>query len=288
VSRRLKSFLRKAHRRLSLLGPGAARIELGGRRFTVPKIGGSMCQITEPWMVEVLAAILPLKPGLFLDVGVNLGQTLLALKAAAPERPYLGIEPNPLCIAYVDALIEVNRISETALIAVGLGNETGLRRLHFYNDSTTGPGATFVENFRPDQKVTGTRILPMATYSDVQHAAGIEKLGVVKIDVEGGEADVVASLRGAIAADRPWILIEILPCYDAANTARVQAQNALEAAFRDLGYTKLRIRKAPAEAFQGLEPIASIGIHGDLALSDYLCVPEADVAMLGVSRPSGL
>lgn len=39
--------------------------------------------MTEMWMVEVLKHLLLLKPGTFIDIGANIGQTLLKLRAVS-------------------------------------------------------------------------------------------------------------------------------------------------------------------------------------------------------------
>ena len=41
----------------------------------------------------------------FIDVGVNVGQTLLKLKSISSEINYLGFEPNPNCVNYLKNLI---------------------------------------------------------------------------------------------------------------------------------------------------------------------------------------
>ena len=83
----LRTLHRKLLRRFDLPGMlSAASASVGGRTFLKPKVQGVMCEIAEPWVVDLLARLLPAKAGAFLDVGVNLGQTLLAVKAADPTR----------------------------------------------------------------------------------------------------------------------------------------------------------------------------------------------------------
>jgi hypothetical protein len=64
-------------------------------------VGGSNFDLSEPWMVDALRRLLFLRPGAaFVDVGVNIGQTLLKLKSLAPDIVYVGFEPNPFCALY--------------------------------------------------------------------------------------------------------------------------------------------------------------------------------------------
>ncbi len=87
--------------------------------FRIPIIRGIGDQnafMTEMWMVEVLKRLLPLKPGTFIDVGANIGQTLLKLRAVSQSTPYLGFEPNPACAAYMQELILANNFEQTLMI----------------------------------------------------------------------------------------------------------------------------------------------------------------------------
>ena len=54
----------------------------------------------EPWMLQNLVQIAEQAEGTFVDVGVNLGQTLLAVKSIGEDWDYLGFEPNPCCLFY--------------------------------------------------------------------------------------------------------------------------------------------------------------------------------------------
>jgi hypothetical protein len=86
----------------------SARITISRNSFVTPKVQGEMCEISEPWMFDLLTRLLPAKPGTFLDVGVNLGQTLLPVKMCEPSRRYVGVESNAQCFAYAERFIEIN------------------------------------------------------------------------------------------------------------------------------------------------------------------------------------
>jgi len=49
-------------------------------------------------MIDLLKKILLLKDGVFIDIGMNLGQTLIKLKCVDPNIRYFGFEPNPGCV----------------------------------------------------------------------------------------------------------------------------------------------------------------------------------------------
>jgi FkbM family methyltransferase len=239
-----------------------------------------MCGVSEPWMPDLLARLLPAKSGAFLDVGVNLGQTLLAVKACEPGRQYVGVEPNAHCVAYVERFIEMNGFTDCLIVPVGLGKETGLRRLQLYHGTTTDSSASIVEDFRPDRSVSCVKIVPVFPFQAIEHAVGISALGIIKIDVEGAEAEILSSMREILLRDNPWLIVEILPCYGEDNLERIERQNSIETLMAVSNYVKFRILRAPNGHLQCLSSVVRIGIHGDLEWCDYLFCPRGDIAAI--------
>lgn len=235
-----------------------------------------MCEVIEPWMYDLLSRLLPEKPGAFLDVGVNLGQTLIAVKACEPDRHYVGLEPNPHCVAYAEQLIRMNGLADCLIVPVGLGAEAGLRRLQLYAGSFD-PSASLVENFRPEHAIHSLKIVPVFSFPALEQALRLSALGVVKIDVEGGEAEILCSMREALQRDKPWLIVEILPCWNAEHVERIERQQTIEQLLDDIGYIKLRILRGPDGHLQHLSPVARIGIHENLDWSDYLLCPGDDI-----------
>jgi hypothetical protein len=124
--------------RLGALVNLTARYEVNGRSVLVPVLSGigfDNLAAYEPWMDRVVALLLRRKPGAFVDVGANLGQTLLKVKTLAPEVPYVGFEPNPVCCHYLEKLIAINRFRSCTVLPVGLSNTAGLVSLHTRTDS---------------------------------------------------------------------------------------------------------------------------------------------------------
>ncbi len=71
-------------------------ITLNNKNFVIPvlgKLGFSNMFMSEPWMIDVLKIVIPLSKGSFIDVGVNIGQTLLKLRSVSDEIEYTGFEP---------------------------------------------------------------------------------------------------------------------------------------------------------------------------------------------------
>ena len=94
MSMEISANSRLANRILRRLGQFARlnrQIEatIDGRAVAIPVSAGLMAELTEPWMLALLRQLMGMAPGAFIDVGVNLGQTLIKAKTIdpAPNEP---------------------------------------------------------------------------------------------------------------------------------------------------------------------------------------------------------
>ena len=256
------------------------KVSINGVQIRIPSINGISCDATEPWMIELLAKVLQKRSGAFLDVGVNVGQTLVKVKALDPDREYIGFEPNPACIFYVQNLIDANAFQNCTLIPVGLFTKDCVLSLDFYSDYPEDSSACMIDNFRPDNKIYSRAFVPVFQYKSLVSILGEKSVGIVKIDVEGAELEVVKSLLELIKRDKPIILIELLPVYSVDNAFRKDRQDELERIFADIGYVILRVEKTPSNAYSCLNRVGEIEIHSDLTRCDYVILPSAQLAEL--------
>lgn len=257
--------------KLNLVGT----ISLNNRNFKIPVLGKTgflNMWMTEPWMIKLLELVVPLSKGVFIDVGVNTGQTLVKLKSVNSQVDYIGFEPNPTCIYYVNELIRLNEFKNISLIPVGLSNESQIGKLIFFDTSSTDSSASIVEDFRPDHKIAKTEFIPIFNMATIRQYLQISKIGIVKIDVEGGELEVLQGMEHEIISGQPIILLEILPAYDKENSNRIKRQHEVEKLFSNWGYSIFRIIKNN-DQLVSLEVINEIGIHGNLNACEYVVVP---------------
>ena len=273
IVQRLRDRILRKGRLYKVINWPAATV-VNGRRFVVPTLNGSRAEPTEAWMIEVLRRLFALRSGPFIDVGVNLGQTLLKVAALDPGRTYVGFEPNPTCVDYVEKLIAANGLTSYKLAPVGLASKPGIVTLDLFFGSDSDSSASLVPNFRPEQKVAFRKNVAVFSADDLPPGFIPEGVAVIKIDVEGAELDVLTTLLSIIRRDRPFIAMEVLPAYTADNTARIDRQNQIEALLKDADYRLLRINSAGAPA---VTPVEQIGIHGDMDLCDYIACPSEAV-----------
>ncbi len=249
-------------------------ITLDEKKIRIPfvsKVGYLDRWITESWMIDLLKNLLPLKEGAFIDIGANVGQTLIKLKCVDPDIQYFGFEPNPLCVNCAMKLIEKNGFENCEIIPVGISNKNEMTTLNCY-DRKTGGGATIVENFR-SQQIVRKIFVPVQAFEYVCKKLNLKKISIIKIDIEGSELEVIKSLKKIFRGQRPFVLCEILPVYSENNTFRKTRQEEIEKIIKTCNYKICRIEKDEDKRFKGLTCLKKFGIHSELSLCDYLFVP---------------
>jgi FkbM family methyltransferase len=282
MSMEISANSRLANRILRRLGQFArlnreVEASVDGRPVAIPVSAGLMAELTEPWMLALLRRLMGMAPGAFVDVGVNLGQTLIKAKTIDPARRYVGFEPNPVCVHYVEELVAANDWRDCRVVPAGLGLKSGIVTLELYHGRSGDSAASIVEGFRPGEAITFRKTVAILGADDLPDDLLAAPVGLIKIDVEGAEADVIDALAPVIARDRPLVSMEILPCYDSGRTDRIARQARIEARFADLDYRILRVLHEGRGGSYALVPIDSIGIHGDLALCEYVICPAERV-----------
>lgn len=253
------------------------RININGKNFEIPvvdNVGQSNLTTSEPWMVDVLKIISPIEDSRFVDIGVNTGQTLLKLKSVNSNMSYLGFEPNPHCISYLDKLVNRNNFHDVEIIPVGISNKTGLGVLSFYEDSISDSSASIIDGFRAENKIKNKEFVPLFKVSDFKNIINLDCISILKIDVEGSELEVIESFRERISKTQPIILLEILPAYDTSYRDRIKRQNKIQEILLGLNYHMFRVLKKNG-ALSGFEEIVGIEIHSDLEKCDYTMVPNS-------------
>jgi FkbM family methyltransferase len=277
VNRVLTAAARALHRRGMLWRANfTVAGTLAGRPLRVPfqfGAGWEHLRMREVWLFHSLERVLRDRPGAFIDAGVNVGHTLVKVKTIDPGRDYIGFEPNPHCLRYTQQLITVNGFRHCIVVPVGISNRTGIMKLFMNPDAD--PSATIVEGFREASRYARWVPVPVFVGDDVLDTLAVDAVSVVKIDVEGGELDVVEGLQRTLRRYAPYIFCEVLPVFDEQTDMgrfRLERQTALQAMLHDLGYVIFRIHVDDT-----VEQVDEFGIHRDMTRSNYVFVPRAEL-----------
>lgn len=251
--------------------------------FPMSRGGGLLVSQLGAWKIQLFALLSELRSGTFVDVGVNLGQTLLEMRLAGLQDRFVGFEPNPSCVPYAERLAHANGITDFMIVPTGLAAESGVCR--FYRRDGIGDesdaAASLIENLRPGRALKAFCV-SVHPFDSVRDAAGIDRVGIIKIDVEGAESQVVAGMRGTLRTDRPIIVCEVLTTDRNASLAESDTRNAnLLETLGDADYAVARIDKSPDEsALLGFTPIESFPSRywtpEEAHLCDYVFYPRED------------
>jgi FkbM family methyltransferase len=146
------------------------------------------------------------RPGHYIDVGANQGQSLLLLAHLGLKIPYRAFEPNPDSAFYLRRLIEENRWPDCEVLPVALGAQPGAAALAF---SCRGDeSATLSTVVRPQSMYTASVRVPIATGDDMLR--DIPAVFLLKVDCEGFEPEVLEGAERFIESRRPPIYFEVL------------------------------------------------------------------------------
>jgi FkbM family methyltransferase len=185
----------------------------------------------EPELRDVFRAVLPMG-GVAVDVGANVGwHTMLMARLVGELGRVLAAEPNPSVRVRLGQHIELNRLQNIEIVPHALAEADGATDFQApdADDPSAGDGH-MVAPSEPGQ----ARIVRIEsrTLDTICTAARIERLDLIKIDVEGFEWPVLEGGKQMIARFRPHIVFEYIEEYSSRGGGTPQALGAFFARHR--------------------------------------------------------
>jgi FkbM family methyltransferase len=150
-----------------------------------------------------------LKPGVcFLDIGANIGYfTLLAAALVGKRGRVLAFEPRPDNCALLRKSLDKNRFRNVRLYPHAAAEKE--QTFELYPDGTNSTGVLVDEQWRQPVPPGQPYVVRAVVLDDC--LAGLDKLDVVKIDIDGAEVRAVQGMEGLIQRHRPVIFTELCP-----------------------------------------------------------------------------
>jgi FkbM family methyltransferase len=261
------------------------QIRLGGseyhlRSFFVNELALEKgAEAVEPALNAVYAATLKCKPGAFLDVGANIGQTLFKILSMERSGEYIGFEPQVSCCFLVQRFIEENGLKNHTILPLGLSNRNQIMKLYFREEAYDSSAST-IENFRPESFYSGYRYICVRKGDEVVSELKLPEISTIKIDVEGGELEVLLGLSDTIREQQPFIVFEVLNFYLVMSGEKLDEHvirfrreriDGMENALRSTGYDIYQVLPGPAlKKVETIQP----GTTADLSATNYVAIPK--------------
>jgi FkbM family methyltransferase len=147
-----------------------------------------------------LLAVLP-PDGVFVDVGANLGYfTVLASRRLTAGR-VIAVEPSPTNLACLDQNLRVNGATNVTVVAQPLWSVAG-KRLELRVVDRFNLGANSVVGLGPVDA-----IVESTTLDRVICANELDRIDVLKVDVEGAELEVLRGAERCLRDVRPRFVV---------------------------------------------------------------------------------
>jgi FkbM family methyltransferase len=231
----------------------------------------------EAWSDAVFGTVLSLRDGAFIDVGANVGQTLITVLSIDPERQYIGFEPQISGSFYIDQFITRNKLRNHVILPIGMGEKRGVAKLGLRESEDVT--ASMIEEYRPEDFYSYYAYIPVFPGDEIIPTFKLDSISLLKVDVEGGELEVIRGFANSIKKYKPYIVFEVLPNFlfatgqpldEETRNARHQRHIKTDREIRAHGYVIFQIRP-------GGNLVKVDGLQADERLvMNHLAVPEEE------------
>jgi FkbM family methyltransferase len=163
-----------------------------GSRFVLGRYGGReaalLAEITRPGDVVF-------------DLGAHVGYlTLLAAKAAGEKGRVFAFEPSPLNLVFLGHHVRLNRLANVRLMPCAVGRTVGRRAF----DTARGSGRGGLKN---GGAAGAEPMVEVVGLDEMVHAGRLPRPDVIKMDIEGAEAEALRSAEWIFTNARPKLLL---------------------------------------------------------------------------------
>jgi FkbM family methyltransferase len=200
--------------------------------------------VYEPELARFIVKRLP-AGGTFVDVGANVGAfTIPAAKRVGPSGTVLAVEASPRVFPFLEENVRTNRAGNVRLKYCA-ASDCDSAGVPFYE----APADHFGMGSMAPQFGARPVLVPSRPLNQLLAEEGLSHVDILKVDVEGFEAQVFPGARGLLTSDRPPVVV-----FEFCDWAEERADGRTGLAqqvLRDFGYD-LFLLKGPALVPTGL------------------------------------
>ncbi len=152
-----------------------------------------------------VAHFIPVKSQIVFDIGANIGEySLIASRLVGNSGKVFAIEPNTNSFKILEDNIEINNINNIIPINMAASDVTNDKVILYEMDTPT-VSTMVIEGKNPKNSY----FVKTIKIDDLIRSTNINRLDLMKIDVEGAEVLVLTGALEAIAKYEPNIIIEV-------------------------------------------------------------------------------
>jgi FkbM family methyltransferase len=156
------------------------------------------------WLSETLTEGMTM-----IDIGAHMGMyTLTASKLVGESGIVVALEPSTREFQRLTFHVTLNDLRNVRCLQVAASSACGEAALKIAWEWNSGHN-TFGEFFNPAVEMTREERVPMQTVDALVAAQRLQRVDVIKIDVEGHELQVLAGTVETLTRFRPRVLIEV-------------------------------------------------------------------------------
>lgn len=143
-----------------------------------------------------------------LDIGANIGVVSLVMSMYA--KHVISFEPIKSLFSMIEKSIEVNNIKNCKVINKGLSSKNKTAKIYINTSGNIGSStlskAHSAEN--PNNTFNDSEIIDLEAGDNNEYLKSIDRIDLIKIDVEGHESDVMIGIQEIIKKNDPLLILE--------------------------------------------------------------------------------
>lgn len=166
----------------------------------------------------------------FFDIGAQMGYLSLIAASVAKDVRVHAFEPEQHNLTRFQSNIALNRMTNVCVVDQAVSDTTGKLKLYLADNNNAGTHSTI-----PGISNVSDRFLelPCTTLDDYVRSEAVGRIDIIKIDVEGGELEVIRGAHNTLTERTPTLIMEMS---DALQEARTFSTSSFKQLLADMGY----------------------------------------------------
>lgn len=145
------------------------------------------------------------------EIGANIGYYTVRGAASAPEAAYTAVEANPESATIVSHNLALNSLDHVRVITAAVVGDASLDTVELAlpdQERYVAPTGAYLRV--GVEGIAGRPAARTITVPAISAADLLADADLIKLDIEGSEASVLAAARSQLAMNRPTIVVEVL------------------------------------------------------------------------------